>query len=404
MLAMLRSVALLALWACSYPIDARAEFDNQTVACTTLLPSPKETQCPLISTSYASTMKSSVTVACGGNGLDMQILQPDCSSVAPSYKVTFNEGTWTSTSYFCATTADSPNYSATAAHPLEVIVTETDEPTSTLTAMADKIELKHRRWKSVYGSPASKHPRPRPTIWGSPHKPMTRSIEGPSSEEWHGHSPQPPRRRWKRIYGSLAHTQPVTVSITSSTTSVHAPASSVPCSAIDPFISEIPSTKANGTGGLFRFECGLSPQLAYECPYLCGYDVGKEMGQCFDEDRSTNTTRSDGMAYSCTHCFYPSRKVIASARGEKPTCTSIDPLHPACPPSVRFNGTDPPIRYQTACSTKAGEIQDCPFLCTAVDTPDQYRCEKADVSGTTFQPLSLIQTCVQCLPACDADA
>lgn len=392
---MLQSLTLLTLWACYYLLTVRAGFENQTVACVTPLPSSKETQCPLTSTSYASTTTALVTVACGGCTLDVQTLHPDCSSVVPAYVITFNEGTSTFTSYSCAATADSPIDLVTAAHPLEVSVTETQEPLSTVTAMVDKIELKHRRWKPLYGSPASKHPRPRPTYWGSfrPHEPVAMSIEGPSSEEWHAHSPEPLHRRWKRIQGSPRHKQPLTAS---STTSVLASASSAACTTIDPFIGEIPSTKGNGTGRSFRFECGLSPQLAYECPYL------KEMGECHDEDKNTTITRGDGMAYSCTHCFYPSRKIIASSTDEKPTCTSIDPLTPPCPWSVRFDGTDPPIRYQTACGSKAGEIQDCPFLCTAVDTPDQYHCEKEDVSGTIFQPAGLMQACVQCLPACDA--
>lgn len=284
------------------------------------------------------------------------------------------------------------------------------------------MELKNRGWRSQHSLTASKkHPRPRPTHWGSirHHQTVVRSVEELPSTDWYDHSPEPSHRRWKRLRGSPIHRQPATTGqastfhttplysdlhstvVTSNTASVPS-ASSIACTTIDPFVGDIPSAKDNATGGFFRFECGLSPQLAYECPYLCGYDVGKEMGECHDEDKSTQPAEENGMAYSCTHCFYPSRKIIASSTDNTPTCTSIDPLNPACPASVRFSDTDPSIRYQTACGTTTSDIQDCPFLCTAIDDPDQYHCEGEDVSGTTFPPAGLIQACVQCLPACDA--
>ena len=184
------------------------------------------------------------------------------------------------------------------------------------------------------------------------------------------------------------------------TTTVAASRSSVACTTLDPFVGTIPSTKDNSTGAFLRFECGLSFELAYECPYLCGYEVGEKLGQCYDQDNSASVPKNKDKDYTCTHCFYPSRKFTASSASDEPTCTSINPYSRPCPSSVRFDDSTPPIRYQTACGTQASDIKNCPYLCTAVDKPNQYHCENEDLGGTIFKPTGTTQVCVQCLPEC----
>lgn len=178
---------------------------------------------------------------------------------------------------------------------------------------------------------------------------------------------------------------------------VNAASTSIACTTLVPFVGTIPSTKDNATGALLRFECGLSFRLAYECPYLCGYDVGENLGECYDQDHSASAPKEKDIEYKCTHCFYPSRKVAAPSASDKSNCTAIDPYNPPCPPGVRF---DDGIRYQTACAAKAIEIKDCPYLCTAVDKPDQYHCENENLDGSIFKPTGTTQVCVQCLPEC----
>lgn len=178
---------------------------------------------------------------------------------------------------------------------------------------------------------------------------------------------------------------------------VSAATTSIACTTLDPFVGTIPSTKDNATGAFLRFECGLSFQLAYECPYLCGYDVGENLGECYDQDNSASVPKEKDIEYKCTHCFYPSRKVAAPSASNNSNCTAIDPYNPPCPPSVHF---DDGIRYQTACAARAIEIKDCPYLCTAVDKPDQYHCEYENLDGFVFKPTGTTQVCVQCLPEC----
>ena len=185
-----------------------------------------------------------------------------------------------------------------------------------------------------------------------------------------------------------------------STATIASTAMNTACTRSDPFVGTVPSTKDKSTGAFLRFECGLSFQLAYECPYLCGYDVGNKLGECCEQDNSTSIAKDNHEEYSCTHCFYPSRKFAAPSSTSEATCTPIDPNSPPCPPSVRFDDSIPPIRYQTACGTQANEINDCPYLCTSIDRPDQYHCENEDLGGTVFKPTGLIQACIQCLPAC----
>ena len=187
------------------------------------------------------------------------------------------------------------------------------------------------------------------------------------------------------------------LSIGTTTTSLPPPTLRPTCTALDPFVGTMPSTKDNATGALLRFECGLSFRLAYECPYLCGYGVGENLGECYDHDNSVSVPKKKDIEYKCTHCFYPSRKVAASSASDKSNCTAIDPYNPPCPPSVRF---DDGIRYQTACAAKAIEIKDCPYLCTAVDKADHYHCENENLDGAIFKPTGTTQVCVQCLPEC----
>lgn len=235
--------------------------------------------------------------------------------------------------------------------------------------------------------------------------------------------------------------------MTAGTTVMSAAATSDTCLTLDPFVGA--SVKDISTGALLRFQCGLSFQLVYECPYLCGREVGKNLGECYDYDTSASnlTTKVSKLqsiycpfqhllgstpclivscldefplgskpwlqnamltphfaqdpGYACTHCFYPSRKFAAPRPYDEPACTSFDPSNPPCPPSVRFdNSTTPQLRYQTACGTKASEITDCPYLCTAVNSPDQYHCENEDLGGTIFSPAGTTQVCVRCLPEC----
>lgn len=180
-------------------------------------------------------------------------------------------------------------------------------------------------------------------------------------------------------------------------TTIAAELTDIACSTVAPFVGTIPSTEDKGTGAHLRFQCGLSFQLAYECPYLCGYDVGANLGECRDQDDATSISKGEDTEYKCTHCFYPSRKFAAPSTSDKSNCTAIDPYNPPCPPSVRFDNS---IRYQTACSTKVDGIKDCPYLCTAVERPDQYHCEREDLDGTIFKPTGTTQVCVQCLPEC----